>query len=318
MQPGAEGAAPESARPRFAIAIPQFIADGAFDPAAFRAYLGRAEALGFESAWTQEQVLGHATPLLEAMTAMTYAAACTERLRLGCSVIVTPLHNPVHLAKSLSTLDQMSGGRLEVGIGTGGGGRMFSAFEVAPDSVVARFTEGLRLMKALWAEPRVTFHGRFWQLEDAAMEPKPFQKPHPPIWFGGHHPAALRRAVRHGDGFFGAGSSFTAQFAEQVQLVRDALATAGRAPTSFQIAKRVYIAVDDDADRARRRLDAALARVYGRSGLPPWGTAGPPQACADQLRAVAAAGAGLIQLTPLFDLNEQLERLGTEVVPLLA
>ncbi|HEY7059885.1 MAG TPA: LLM class flavin-dependent oxidoreductase [Chloroflexota bacterium] len=318
MQAGPQSAAPGTARVRFAIAIPQFIAGGAFDPAAFRAYLARAESLGFESAWTQEQVLGHATPILDPLTAMSYAAACTERLRLGCAVFVTPLHNPVHLAKSLSTLDQMSRGRVEVGIGTGGGGRPFGAFEVAPDTVVARFTEGLRLMKALWMEPAVTFEGRFWQLEHAAMEPKPFQQPHPPIWFGGHHPAALRRAVRHGDGFFGAGSSMTAQFAEQVQQIRDALAAARRDAAPFRIAKRVYIAVDDDGDRARRRLDQALAQVYGRSGLPQWGAAGTPAACAEALRAVAAAGADLIQLTPLFDPAEQMERLAGEVIPLVA
>jgi alkanesulfonate monooxygenase SsuD/methylene tetrahydromethanopterin reductase-like flavin-dependent oxidoreductase (luciferase family) len=191
---------------RSAISIPQFVEDGAFDPVGFRTYMARAEALGFASAWTLEQVLG-TMPILGPIETMTYAAACTERMRLGCSVFVTPLHNPVHLAKSLSTLDQLSRGRLEVGVGTGGQGRMFSAFEVDPASLVSRFTEGLRLMTALWAEPRVTFDGRFWQLDGAAMEPKPFQKPWPPIWFGANHPAALRRAVRHGDGFFGAGSS---------------------------------------------------------------------------------------------------------------
>src|SRR4030095_15887879 len=127
-------------------------------------------------------------------------------------VFVTPLHSPVHLAKSLSTLDQLSRGRIEVGVGTGGRGRMFSAFEVDPASLVARFIEGLRLMKALWTEPRVTFEGRFWQLDGAAMEPKPFQKPHPPIWFGGSHPNALQRAARYAYGFFGAGSQNPAQF----------------------------------------------------------------------------------------------------------
>src|SRR6266511_5840637 len=99
-------------------------------------------------------------------------------------------------------------------------------------------------MKALWTQAEIKFHGRFWQLDGAAMEPKPFQKPHPPIWFGANHPAALRRAVRHGDGFFGAGSSTTTQFAEQVPIVRQALAEAGRDTAGFGIAKRVYIAVD--------------------------------------------------------------------------
>ena len=97
---------------------------------------------------------------------------------------------------------------------------MFSAFAVDPSSLVTRFTEGLRLMKALWTEPRVDCEGRFWQLQGAAIAPPPFQKPHPPTWFGAHHPAALARTVRHGDGFFGAGSTTTAQFAQQVPLVR--------------------------------------------------------------------------------------------------
>ena len=187
---------------KFAIAIPQFYADGEFDPASFREYFARAEELGFESAWTQESTLG-AGPQLSPIETMTYAAACTERMRLGCVVFVSTLHSPVHLAKSLSTLDQLSRGRIEVGVGTGGRGRPFAAFGVDPSRYVTRFTEGVNLMKALWTEPRVTFHGEFWQLENAPMEPKPFQKPYPRLWFGGASEPALRRAVRMGDGFFG-------------------------------------------------------------------------------------------------------------------
>src|SRR5258708_5287900 len=166
---------------------PQFCADGTFDPAAFRTYLTRAEELGFDSAWTQEQVLG-SYPQLGPIETMTYAAACTERLRLGCVVFVSTLHSPAHLAKSLSTLDQLSHGRIEIGVGPGGKGRQFAAFGVDPERYVARFTEGLALMKALWTESRVPFDGEFWQLEDSAMEPKPFQKPFPPIWFCGGPP----------------------------------------------------------------------------------------------------------------------------------
>ena len=302
---------------RFAISIPQHVGDGQFDPAGFRAYLERAEALGFESAWTQEQVLGP-TPRLAPTETMTYAAACTERLRLGCVVFVTPLHNPVHLAKSLSTLDQLSRGRIELGVGIGGQGRPFSAFGVDPGSLVARFNEGLRLMKACWTQPRIDFDGRFWKLEGAAMEPKPFQKPHPPVWFGASHPAALRRAVASGDGFFGAGSTTTARFAEQVQVVRAELAAAGGTPPPFAIAKRVYIAVDDAADRARQRMGDALAALYGGTGLPdltPVAVLGAPDTCVAGLREVADAGAELILLNPLFDEREQMERLAAEVVP---
>jgi probable F420-dependent oxidoreductase len=301
---------------RFATCIPQFVADGEFDPAALRAYLSRAEALGFESAWTQEQVLG-TKPNLGSIEAMTFAAACTERLRLGCAVFVSPLHSPVHLAKSLATLDQLSRGRLEVGVGIGGR-RMFSAFGVDPTTLVARFNEGVELMKVLWTEPRITFDGRFWQLDGAAMEPKPFQKPHPPLWYGGNHPDALRRAARHAGGFFGAGSQTTAQFVEQVRLVREALADEERDASTFAIAKRVYVAADDDADRARERMRGSLAELYGYFGAPdlsPVAVTGTPDDCVRGLREVAAAGAELILLNTLFDEAEQLERLAADVVP---
>ncbi|HLJ08871.1 MAG TPA: TIGR03619 family F420-dependent LLM class oxidoreductase, partial [Acidimicrobiia bacterium] len=267
-----------------------------------------------ESAWTQEQVLG-TVPVLGPLETMAYAVACTTRLRFGCAVLITTLHSPVHLAKSVSTLDQLSRGRVEIGVGTGGR-RMFSAFGVVPETFVARFSEGIELMKALWTQPEVKFAGRFWQVEGAAMEPKPFQKPYPPLWFGGNAPTALRRAARHGDGFIGAGSQTTAAFAEQVPVVREALAEQGR--TDFRIAKRVYLAVDDDVVRARERLSAALERLYsffGVGDLTPVAVYGPPAACIEGLAAVAEAGAEMILLNPLFDEAEQMERLAADVMP---
>jgi probable F420-dependent oxidoreductase len=304
---------------KFAIAIPQFYADGEFDPAPFREYLARAEELGFESAWTQEGTL-NVGPQISPVEAMTYAAACTERIRLGCVVFVSTLHSPVHLAKSVASLDQLSRGRVEVGVGTGGPGRPFAAFGVDPARYVARFTEGVTLMKALWTEPRVTFDGEFWQLEDAPMEPKPFQKPYPRLWFGGASEPALRRAVRIGGGFFGAGSSPTDKFAGQVQIVRAALAEAGRPAADFPIAKRVYIGIDDDADRARDRMNAALAGIYGQRvpAIEAAALTGTAADCVRQASEVAAAGAELILFTALFDQREQMERLAASVLPGLA
>src|SRR5262249_55206768 len=151
-----------------------------------------------------------------------------------------------------------------------------------------------QLMKMLWTESRVTFEGRFWQLHGAAMEPKPFQKPYPPIWFGGSHPNALRRAVRYANGFFGAGSQTTAKFVEQVKARRPELIEQNRNPATFRIAKRVYIAVDDDASRARQRVAAALDEQYGYfgiKGLAPVAVSGSPDACVQGLREVAVAGA---------------------------
>jgi probable F420-dependent oxidoreductase len=303
---------------RFAIAIPQFYADGEFDPAAFQAYLTRAEELGFDSAWTQEQLLGSWNQLAP-IEAMTYAAACTQRLRLGCAVFVSTLYSPVHLAKSLSTLDQLSRGRIEIGVGTGGKGRPFAAFGADPGRYVTRFTEGIALMKALWTQPQVTFDGEFWQLQDAPMEPKPFQKPYPPLWFGAAGEPALRRAVRLGDGFFGAGSSPTARFAEQVALVRAALAEEGRPTESFPIAKRVYVAIDDNAGRARARMNTALTELYGHrvEAIEAAAVAGTAADCVRELYQVAEAGAELILCTALFDQAEQMEQLAAAVIPKL-
>ena len=191
---------------------------------------------------------------------------------------------------------------------------MFSAFEVDSASFVARFTEGIQLMKLCWTEPRITFAGRFWQLDGAAMDPKPFQKPYPPLWIGGSHPNAVRRALRYGNGFFGAGSSTTEQFTQQVQVLRAAMAEAGKDPATFQIAKRVYITIDDDQARAHASVDAALKRIYGASGLAKIAVYGPPSACIAGLREVADAGAELIQFHLLGVPEEQMERLAAEVL----
>jgi probable F420-dependent oxidoreductase len=299
---------------RFSISIPQHVGDDGFDPGAFRSHLARVEELGFHTAWTQEQILGSARTLSPLQT-MTYAAACTDRLRLGCAVFVTPLHNPLHLAKAIGSLDHLSRGRVELGVATGGRARPFAAFGVDADKPVARFNEGIALMKACWTEREITFDGRIWKLEGAAMEPKPVQKPHPPLWVGGSHPNGLRRAVRIGDGFFGAGSQTTAAFGEQVRIVRAELAERDRDPSTFAIAKRVYIHVDDDPGRARERIAAALAYHYGRGGLEAVAVSGPPAACVAGLRQVAAAGAEMILLNPLVDDAEQIERLAAEVMP---
>ena len=302
---------------RFAISIPQYARDSRFDDDSFRAHLRRAEELGrFESAWAQEQVIGAAGGLAPLQT-LAYAAACTEQLRLGCAVFVLPLHNPLHLAKAISSLDCLSHGRVEVGVATGGRGRPFDAFGVDADKPVARFNEALALMKACWTEPEINFDGHLWKLQGAAMEPKPVQKPHPPVWFGGSAPAGMRRAVRHGDGFMGAGSQTTAQFAEQVKVVREELSAQGREPGTFRIGKRVYVHVDDDAARARQRLEQALTRHYGRGDWSEHIIVGPAEDCADGISTVADAGAELILLNPLVDDAEQLERLAAEVIPAL-
>jgi probable F420-dependent oxidoreductase len=300
---------------RFAISIPQFYADGEFDPAAFRNFFAAAEQLPYDSAWAHESVLSSA-PQLSPIETMTYAAACTQRLRLGCAVFVSTVHSPVHLARSMATLDQLSAGRVDVGIGTGGPQRPFGAFGIDGDRYIARFAEGLAVMKALWTEQRVSLDGAFYQLTDVAMEPKPVQKPYPPVWIGAAAPTALRRAVRLGDGFFGSGGASIERFADQVTVIRAALAEAGRDPGSFPIAKRLYIGVDDNSGRARNRMRAAIEQMYGRPvpEIEAAAVAGTPAECADAVARTAAAGAELILFTTLFEPDLQAARLADDVI----
>src|ERR1043166_8824240 len=184
------------------IEIPQVFFDGPVDMDHIRRFVTGAERLGYDSLWLQERILGSFV-MLEPVTLLSYVAAITNRLRLGTSVILLPLRNPFQLAKSLWTLDWMGGGRALAGFGLGGGhlGSHEEIFGYSREGRVTRFNESVEIMKLLWTEERANFHGRFWNFDDVSMEPKPAQKPHLPLWFGGHHENALKRAVKYGDGW---------------------------------------------------------------------------------------------------------------------
>ncbi len=310
--------------PTFGIPVPQVFMDGRPDMPLVKRALQRAEELGFESAWVQDQVAGQ-VPLMESVSLLCYAAAVTERIRLGVSVIVFPIRNAVQLAKNFSSLDNMSNGRAILGIGLGpvfAGDHYFKIFGTRSDEALRRFNEGLTLMRALWSEERIDHQGEFYTLWQAAMEPKPIQQPLP-VWFGGQHPKALRRAARVADGYMGAGPTTTADFALQVSQLRRFLAETDRDPAKFPISKRVYLAVDKDADRAKRGLDKFFEARYPWmvksnpnfvADICAWGNA---EQVADGLRPVLDAGAGMIVLNPLWDYVEQMEQLAEEVIPLL-
>ena len=144
----------------FAIAIPQTYPD----PARIQRFLRRAEELPFAAAWTIEQVIGTA-PVLESMTTLAYAAAVTKRLRLGVAVLLIAQRNPIVLAKSLSSIDVLSNGRLIVGVGMGASTAQYPAYGITPEGRVTRFRENLEIVKRLWTEDKVSFRGRFSQLE---------------------------------------------------------------------------------------------------------------------------------------------------------
>jgi len=300
---------------RWGISIPQVFAKSLIDLGLIREFVPRAEALGYDSLWVQEQIISD-TPILEPVALLTYAAALTSRLRLGSSVLLTVIRNPVQLAKSLATLDQLSNGRLIVGVGVGGSHVPEAVFGVPSEHRGRRFVEGIQVMKALWTQPRATVTGDFWRFENVPMEPKPVQAPHPPLWFGARDAVALRRAVRHGDGWMGAGSSSSADFVEQVAMLRRSLDEAKRDPARFSISKRVYIAVDDNRERAERRLREWFALRYKNaemgSRVSVWGSRAE---CIDKLGELVRAGAKHLLLNPVFDELEHLELLAQAVIP---
>jgi probable F420-dependent oxidoreductase len=299
------------------IEIPQVFFDGPVDREHIRKFVTKAETLDYDSLWLQERILGSFI-MLEPVSLLNYVAAITTKLRLGTSVILLTLRNPVQLAKSFSTLDCMSGGRAVLGVGLGGGhlGSHEEAFGYSREKRVARFTEAVQVMKLLWTEPRASFQGTFWNFKDVSMEPKPVQKPHLPIWFGGHHENALRRAVKHGNGWMGAGSSSSSAFVRESEMIRRFVDEGKRDPTTFGIAKRVYLAVDNDRSRAERRLREWFGRRYKNADLGPrvsiWGSR---DECTEKIQEIVRAGAQHIVFNPMFDEMEHLEICAKEIMP---
>jgi probable F420-dependent oxidoreductase len=299
------------------IEIPQVFFDGPVDMEHVRNFVAGAETLGYDSLWLQERILGSFI-MLEPVSLLSYVAAVTTKVRLGTSVILLPLRNPFQLAKSLSSLDCMSGGRVTVGVGLGGGhlGSHEEIFGYSREGRVTRFNESVEIMKLLWTQERASFHGRFWNFDDVSMEPKPVQKPHLPVWFGGHHENALKRAAKYGNGWMGAGSSSSSAFVRESAMIRKFLGESKRDPATFAISKRVYLAVDNDKTRAEARLREWFARRYKNAELGPrvsiWGSS---EECAEKIQAIVGAGAQHIVFNPMFDETEHLEICAKEIMP---
>jgi len=282
-----------------------------------RKFAAGAETLGYDSLWLQERIVGDFI-MLEPVTLLSYVAAITSKLRLGTSVILLPLRNPLQLAKAYATLDCMSGGRAVMGVGLGGGhlGSHEDVFGYTREHRVTRFSEAVQIMKLLWTEPKSSFQGQYWNFRDISMEPKPIQKPHLPLWFGGHHENALRRAVKYGNGWMGAGSSSSSAFIRESAMIRRFLDEARRDPASFTYGKRVYLAVDKDKVRAERRLREWFQRRYKNADLGPrvsiWGSR---EECTEKIQELVRAGAQHIVFNPMFDEMEHLEVCAKEIMP---
>jgi len=301
----------QASKLRFGMVLPHRSPDP-LDIDEVRGVAQRAEALGFTDLWVTENTLDHVHSL-DPMVALTFAAAVTSTIGLGVSVVTLPMHSPLHVAHQISSLDVLSRGRAILGVGLGRE-QEYRDFQVPMERRVRRFRESVGVIKALWTQATVNFHGDFFQLEDARMALKPVQKPHPPLWLGGQHPDAVTRAAELGDGWMGGGAQTSASFAASVAQLRMALEKAGRDPSTFPISKRVFVAVDEKPTAAHERLNHWFSEVNHKPALTESaGIFGTPAQVREQIEGLAACGATHIVLNAVSNYREQLDALAESV-----
>jgi len=192
---------------RFGVTIPNNW--GIADPRQVLAMGPLAEALGYDSVWVMDHLLNSGyirerlddKPYYHPLATLSYLAATTRRVSLGTSVLVLPYHNPVELAKYAASLDQMSGGRVILGVGVGAMTEEFESLGVPFRQRGALTNESMAIMRELWTSPDPHYKSERWNLSGFKFAPKPAQKPAIPLWVGGSSPGALRRAATMGDGW---------------------------------------------------------------------------------------------------------------------
>jgi probable F420-dependent oxidoreductase len=236
----------------------------------------RAEELGYDGLWVTERLLWPVNPqtsyyggpipevykrVYDPIETLTFAAAHTNQVSLGTSVLDIPFYNPVLLARRLSTLDQVSNGRLKVGFGLGWSKDEHDAVGASLKGRGKRASEFLQVLKAIWTNDPTEFHGTFYQLPKSVIQPKPVQKPHPPIYMAAFAPSAMKRAATFADGWMPVGvpaeqlKSMSAQIKE---LVKDA----GRDPAEFKIVPRCNIDIrPEPAGKQRNSFSGSLDQV---------------------------------------------------------
>jgi len=230
----------------------------------------RAEDLGYDSLWTFQRLLVAADEepapvyrsVLDPLISLAFAAANTSRIRLGVAIVNLPFVSPTYLAKQAATLDVLSGGRFDLGLGTGWSPVEFTATGAEPARRGARVAEYLAALHTLWADEVSEFHGEFYEIPPSRMAPKPVQRPGPPVLLGGTVPTALRRAGRLAAGWVSSSRADLNKIAEAAAAVRDAAKQAGRDPALVRIICRgvvqagALVAGDD-----RARLAGSYAQI---------------------------------------------------------
>jgi alkanesulfonate monooxygenase SsuD/methylene tetrahydromethanopterin reductase-like flavin-dependent oxidoreductase (luciferase family) len=289
----------------------------------------KAETLGFEFICCDDHLMSPFEPegsegfgCYEAWTAMTYLAGRTQRIGINHMVLVPTFRGPGLLAKMAASLDQLSGGRLTLTVGAGWFQKEYDAFQIPWEKHsrrIAREREAVQVIRSLWTQPRLTFEGDFYQLHDAAVNPKPLQQPSPRIIVSGDSRPSMQLAAELGDGWMIHGRP-PHEAHRLISAIRPLLgANAGK----FEIASAVVVVFEKDESTARQKLQGMIPKpiwdLFMQADIKKeirGGIYGPPARCGEALKAFAEAG--LTSLTLVFPDPEDLDRFSNEVLPKLA
>ena len=271
------------------------------------------EAMGCHSMWTIDRV---AYDNLEPLTILAAAAGATQKIRLGTSVLLGNLRHASHVAKIVSTLDFISNGRVTLGLGFGSRESDYKAVEIPFEHRGSRAVEQVQLMKRLWTEDSVTFKGKFYNVENLSLGPKPIQKPHPPIWTGGSAEVALKRAGTWADGFI-CGSSAIPDFPSTWEKIAGYARANGRDPNKISKAGLTFMAIHDDQNKAVKAVEDYVMRYYGRLRADVANTSlvGSPAAVTERIGAFLARGLDTLIIGVADPDPRQLDLFGEKVLP---
>ena len=187
-----------------------------------------AEKLGYYGAYVVEHHFGGRGQLSASLTYLSHLAALTQHIRLGTAVVVLPWHNPALIAEQAATVDVLSGGRLDLGVGRGYQYPEFHGFQIPIEEAGERADEAIEIIRKAWnSKVRFSHHGRFWHFEDILIEPRPLQLPHPPLWQGAGSPSSIQRVARGGYRLFLDQIASFALTAEHIAIYREEQASAG-------------------------------------------------------------------------------------------
>src|SRR5574341_959451 len=263
--------------------------------------VSRIEELGYDSAWTSEHIFFY-FPTFDALTALAAMAARTSRIQLGTAVLLLPFRPADLVAKEIASVDNISGGRVVLGVGVGGEyAKEFDAVGVPVKEGGARSDEAMRVLKLLFTEDNVSFDGRFTKIDGVTLMPKPVQKGGPPIWVAGRSDAAMRRAGRLGDGYLPYLFS-PDRFREGLAKTREYAEKAGRDPGKLTGAIYQFICLADSYDEAKKRAAADLSRRYNQPFekiVDRYVVMGTADDCAKRLGDFAEAGVEHFILVPI-------------------